>query len=377
MDNNSWLLLDHQAAQYQLPPDLRQRDAFAARDCGWVEQMRPFIRQYSRPGDLVFDPFCGFGTSLVAAHVEGRRGIGFEIEPSRAALARERLARMGATDQQVRQTSPVSAAGLGAGETASLLVTSLPYFGCSWADKGGDEQLYASRTYEQFLGLLWRSFKSIDALLSPGAFLIVMAENLKIGRHFAPLAWDAARLLSDRFFFHEERLIVYDRPSAELPPCATGTNRAHEYALIAQKVPHPIDCRETLQVLQQLAEVSAQWVVYGSFARWIRSSGESAPPADADLLVPNDPAWLIRMCDYLEEIGFLITRWGKPLHRSAIVAAMPGACYLRAERLTADGHLCLIDLCFQDERLDFETEFRNAESIGGLRVVASDSSTNT
>ena len=51
-----------------------------------------FIRQYSNPGDLVLDPFCGVGTTIKVAQALGRRGIGFEIDPEEAARAREWLA---------------------------------------------------------------------------------------------------------------------------------------------------------------------------------------------------------------------------------------------------------------------------------------------
>lgn len=38
-----------------------------------------FIRAYSDPGDTVFDPFMGSGSTLIAAHQEGRTAYGCEI----------------------------------------------------------------------------------------------------------------------------------------------------------------------------------------------------------------------------------------------------------------------------------------------------------
>ncbi|MXX84374.1 MAG: site-specific DNA-methyltransferase [Chloroflexi bacterium] len=43
------------------------------------------------PGDLVFDPFAGTGTTLVVARQLNRRGLGVEIDPDNAACIRERL----------------------------------------------------------------------------------------------------------------------------------------------------------------------------------------------------------------------------------------------------------------------------------------------
>src|SRR5260370_40112557 len=38
-------------------------------------------KQYTKPGDCVFDPFAGRATSLFAAASEGRIGLGIEINP--------------------------------------------------------------------------------------------------------------------------------------------------------------------------------------------------------------------------------------------------------------------------------------------------------
>ena len=54
-----------------------------------------FIRQYSRPGELVVDPFCGVGTTGRVAVELGRRFVGFEIDPDEAEKAREWIGEAG------------------------------------------------------------------------------------------------------------------------------------------------------------------------------------------------------------------------------------------------------------------------------------------
>lgn len=53
--------------------------------------MRQIVRDYSRPGDLVCDPYAGSGTTLLAAVMEGRRAIGAEMSEERFELAVKRL----------------------------------------------------------------------------------------------------------------------------------------------------------------------------------------------------------------------------------------------------------------------------------------------
>ena len=50
------------------------------------------IAAHSCPGDLVLDPFCGSGTTLVAAQRLGRRWIGIDAEDRAIAVTAERLA---------------------------------------------------------------------------------------------------------------------------------------------------------------------------------------------------------------------------------------------------------------------------------------------
>lgn len=56
------------------------------------------ICAYSAPGDVVLDPMCGVGTTLVEAVHLGRDAVGVEYEPRWAQLARANLAlALGAT----------------------------------------------------------------------------------------------------------------------------------------------------------------------------------------------------------------------------------------------------------------------------------------
>ena len=50
------------------------------------------VRLVTNPGDLVLDPFCGSGTTLVAAELNGRRGFGIDVSEDAVLLTRERLA---------------------------------------------------------------------------------------------------------------------------------------------------------------------------------------------------------------------------------------------------------------------------------------------
>ncbi|MFC6448089.1 DNA methyltransferase [Shinella zoogloeoides] len=56
-----------------------------------VEVLKPLIRAYCPEGGLVFDPFAGSGSTLVAARDTGREYLGIELDPDHAATAARRL----------------------------------------------------------------------------------------------------------------------------------------------------------------------------------------------------------------------------------------------------------------------------------------------
>ena len=56
-----------------------------------VALMRWLVRMVTPPGGLVLDPFCGSGSTLVAASLEGFSAVGVEREPEYAAIARGRI----------------------------------------------------------------------------------------------------------------------------------------------------------------------------------------------------------------------------------------------------------------------------------------------
>jgi len=56
-----------------------------------VSAIAPLIGQFSRPHDIVLDPFAGSGTTAVAARELGRQYIAIELDEGHARTARERL----------------------------------------------------------------------------------------------------------------------------------------------------------------------------------------------------------------------------------------------------------------------------------------------
>jgi modification methylase len=95
---------------------------------------RHAIAAYSQPGELVLDPMCGIGTTLVEATRLGRDAVGVDLEPRWADLAYANLAHartLGATGSGRVVTGDArrlpDLLGRGQAGRVALVVTSPPY----------------------------------------------------------------------------------------------------------------------------------------------------------------------------------------------------------------------------------------------------------
>jgi len=202
-----------------LPPefqndDVRFSDAFA----------EYFVEQFSQPGDLVFDPFAGFGTTLFAAERRGRRALGVELLPERAAYVNSRLQ---------PQNAILCGSSLALGEMdlpmIDFVLTSPPYM----QSANHPEYPFAGyevtgQGYEDYLNDMASIFRRLRGKLKPNAYVVIEASNLRIDGHFTPLAWDIARSVGEILSFRQE--IIIDWQSDAAP--AYGFGYDHSYALI-------------------------------------------------------------------------------------------------------------------------------------------------
>jgi DNA modification methylase len=69
-----------------------------------------FVKAFSDPGDVVFDPFLGSGTTMAAAHLLDRTGYGIEISPAYCDVILRRMANLGGLEPVLAGTGEQMAA---------------------------------------------------------------------------------------------------------------------------------------------------------------------------------------------------------------------------------------------------------------------------
>jgi tRNA1(Val) A37 N6-methylase TrmN6 len=83
-------------ATAQTSPAAQRKGRFVPESTAHPAKMLPAvaahaIAHYTRPGDVVLDPMCGIGTTLVEAIDAGRRAVGIEYEPHWVTIAQANL----------------------------------------------------------------------------------------------------------------------------------------------------------------------------------------------------------------------------------------------------------------------------------------------
>jgi SAM-dependent methyltransferase len=172
-----------------------ERPAGTADDIHFTEALaESVIGHASRPGDLVLDPFAGYGTTVAVAERMGRRAIGIELLPQHLEIARRRTA--GQAQLILGDAREVARLVTG---PVDLVLTSPPYMPSAdhpenpltgYATEDGD--------YPTYLRDLGAIFGQVATLLRPDGQLIVNVANvIAADGDVTPLASDVAGLIDE------------------------------------------------------------------------------------------------------------------------------------------------------------------------------------
>lgn len=170
------------------------------------------IEDTTARGDVVLDPFAGYGTTLAVAERLGRVGVGVELLAEHVELARSRSSARVLHGDARRLTELVDG-------PVDLVLTSPPYM---TAVDHPENPLagYASDDghYPTYLRELGEIFAQVAALLRVGGHAVVNVANLACGEIVTPLAWDIGRVVSEHLTFRGETFLCWD----EHPPGHAG-----------------------------------------------------------------------------------------------------------------------------------------------------------
>lgn len=200
--------------------------AFAKDDVRSCEELVEFfIRAYSKPGDIVFDPFAGFGTTIVVAEKLHRVGYGIEYLPDRVEYIRSII--------QKKEH-------IICGSSLELENYSLPEFDLSFTSppymSRNDHEEYPFAAYqktgdgyEQYLRDIKSVYEKLKPKLKANATVIIEVSNIIHHGVMTPLAWDVAKSVGEVLTLEKEVIVEWEGNSTE-GNCGFGYD--HCYCLI-------------------------------------------------------------------------------------------------------------------------------------------------
>lgn len=219
------------------------------------------IRFFTKRGGVVLDPFVGIGSTLKACALEGRRGIGIELNAKFVELTRKRLdaevrdlfASVGSQEVlegDARELLPTLQA-----ESVDLVLTSPPYWSILKKEdhKAKQERLanglrtdYGSDTrdlgnianYDDFLHELSGILGQCVRTLKKGGHMTIVVSDFRDKSHYVMFHADLARAMESHGLEMRGLKVLYQRHKKVYPygyPYSYVPNIHNQYILILQK----------------------------------------------------------------------------------------------------------------------------------------------
>ncbi|OLS26605.1 MAG: Modification methylase MboII [Candidatus Heimdallarchaeota archaeon LC_2] len=201
-------------------------EIFAKDDVRYSEKLvEYFLLKYSSPGDLVFDPFVGYGTTLSVAKRFNRNAIGTEIDQNKINFLSEEFE----LNKEIFLDDVQDFVNKSECPNFDFLMTSPPYM--SIGEKLNPFSDYTEEgDYRAYLNNIKGIFEGIKQKMKPNSYLVIEVSNLKYNGIVTTLAWDIGNVLSKIFLFKGEVIINWESETKENGNYGYGYD--HSYCLV-------------------------------------------------------------------------------------------------------------------------------------------------
>jgi adenine-specific DNA methylase len=210
----------------------------------------------NKKNKIILDPFCGSGSTVIAALKKNMRAIGIDLNKDYIKMTQKRLKTFYKafnkpnkywlfTDDAINLDKHIKP------NSVDLCITSPPYWDILNEQRTADNKeirrysdspadLGNIKSYGQFLFMLKRIFKKVYNVLKSGSFCVVVVMDIRKKSKFYPFHLDVVSNLQEIGFVLRD-IIIWDRQSEynNLKPLGYPysfvVNKIHEYILIFEK----------------------------------------------------------------------------------------------------------------------------------------------
>ncbi len=194
---------------------------------------RNVILNYSGEGELVLDPMCGSGTTLIEARLLNRNAIGYDINQNAIDITQERLTFSVANGSQQRVArGDVRNLSTLAENSMDLILTHPPYANIvKYSDNKNPDDLSSITNIHEFLDELEKGIRELYRVLKPNRYCAILIGDTRKGQHYVPLShFVLDRCLKAGFALKEE--IIKTQHNTTYAARWTGAARSYRFYLI-------------------------------------------------------------------------------------------------------------------------------------------------
>jgi len=178
-----------------------------------------FLEEYTHAGDVILDPFAGFGTTLLVAERMGRIPFGVEIDKDRVNFVRSKLS----NSENIIHGDSRSLANIDL-PAIDFSMTSPPYM---TKDNHPENPFTGYKTkgkgYKAYLRDIRSIYGQLRKHMKPTGTVVLEVSNLKVENQVTTLAWDIGQEISQVLHFDGEIIVCWDE---------YGYGYDHSYCLV-------------------------------------------------------------------------------------------------------------------------------------------------
>lgn len=176
-----------------------------------------FLKEFTKKGDKIIDPFAGLGTTLFVSEELGREAWGVEIEKKRFDYIKS----------QIEHKDNIIL-----GDSSKVSISKLPKFDFSFSSP--PYRSVEEGKYDEYIAKVGEIYSQVAKVMNPGAYVVIEVSNLK-GKEVTMLAWDVAREVSKVLDFRGEVVIGWKGKDSYSKSGSYGYGYDHSYCLIFRK----------------------------------------------------------------------------------------------------------------------------------------------
>ena len=202
---------------------------FKSDDVRFTESLvRHFLNEFTKEGDFVFDPFAGYGTTLIAAEKMNRIPFGIEYESEKGKYIKNRIKHK--DNLIIGNSLKLDSYKI---PKIDFCFTSPPYMAknhlenpfSAYQEKGN---------YSRYLKDIENIYSQIKKIMRKNAFAGIEVANLKNDGEVTTLAWDIANRVEKILHFEGEIIINWKNSTHN--DVSYGYGYDHSYVLIFKNV---------------------------------------------------------------------------------------------------------------------------------------------